>query len=171
MTTAPAGPPSLESLHDLVVPAGVPWWPPAPGWLVLGAVVIVAGAWLVVATARRHRSLRYRRAALAELASLRAMDSPASAARDASVLLKRTAIHVYSRERVAALHGSSWLAFLDEHGGKRVFRDEAGATLTEAAYGDASDLEPQRVGPLLDAVEGWIRAQGAPGVSGGRALT
>ena len=41
-------PASLERLHDLVPPAPVPWWPLAPGWYVLGALIlIVAGlaAW------------------------------------------------------------------------------------------------------------------------------
>ncbi|MCW5889872.1 MAG: DUF4381 family protein [bacterium] len=45
---------SLDRLADVVLPPAVAWWPPAPGWLVAGAVVVglvLRAAW----TARRRR--------------------------------------------------------------------------------------------------------------------
>jgi Domain of unknown function (DUF4381) len=60
-------PASLDRLHDVIVPAPVPWWPPAPGWFVVGgALALVVACRLVRAI--RHRQLNcYRREALALL--------------------------------------------------------------------------------------------------------
>ena len=45
MSTTAADPTSLENLFGLVVPPPVPWWPPAPGWFVVGGMVLVLGFW------------------------------------------------------------------------------------------------------------------------------
>ncbi|MHC4949313.1 MAG: DUF4381 domain-containing protein [Planctomycetota bacterium] len=173
MTPPPAGRASLRDLHDIVVPDGVPWWPPAPAWYVLGTAALVAAAWLVAVAWRRHRALRYRRAALSELRALRHRVTggapPGDCVRDAAVLLKRVAIRVHARERVAALSGKGWVGFLDEHGGDAGFRGEAAATLARDVYGDHATIDPGRAVAVLDAVEGWIRAQGLPHDGTGRA--
>ena len=64
MTTDPY---SLDNLHDIVEPASIPWWPPAPGvWLLLALVAVwtVAGLGLWWVHWRRQA---YRRAGLREL--------------------------------------------------------------------------------------------------------
>jgi hypothetical protein len=33
---------SRQKLNDIVVPAPVPWWPPAPGWYVLLGISLAA---------------------------------------------------------------------------------------------------------------------------------
>ena len=38
-------PSSLDNLFDIVVPPPVSWWPPAPGWYVVGGLAIALAVW------------------------------------------------------------------------------------------------------------------------------
>ncbi len=60
-------PGSLERLHDIAVPPSVSWWPPAPGWYVVGAIVFVLLGVSVLTMIDHWRRNRYRREALKEL--------------------------------------------------------------------------------------------------------
>jgi hypothetical protein len=156
----PADP--LAGLRDWHVPDPVDWWPPAPGWwllagLVLGALALAIGAWL----ARRRRTAAAR-AALAQLAGLRAELSSGGDRRrfaaSVSALLRRLALARYPRERVASLNGAQWLGFLDATGGGGGFCAGAGRVLAEAPYrapGDSSGLD---AAGLADLAARWIRA-------------
>ena len=62
-----ADPGSLSGLHDIVLMPPPGWWPLAPGWYVLGAVLSLLAAWWGLRRWRHYRANRYRRAALAEL--------------------------------------------------------------------------------------------------------
>src|SRR5258705_4032303 len=77
MSAAPADPTSLENLYDIITPSPVPWWPPAPGWYVVGGVVLVLAVWASWLGWRRWQAAAYRRAGLTELQQLksRAADS------------------------------------------------------------------------------------------------
>ena len=55
---------SLDNLRDIVEPASIPWWPPAPGvWLLLGLVAVWLVAGLVLWWVHWRRQA-YRRAGL-----------------------------------------------------------------------------------------------------------
>ncbi len=149
----------LSRLHDIVTPPPVSLWPSAPGWWLVGAALLVLAVVAVIEFARRRRALRYRRAALVELAALR------DAAPDAQLprLLKRVALVAHPRAEVAALSGPDWWSFLDRTGGDGRFATGAGAALDACSYG--SPLAPRRdaaatTAAPFDAAELWIRAQG-----------
>lgn len=95
----------LGRLHDLILPAPVPWWPPAPGWYVLAAGLLALTAWLGWRAWRRWRAEAYRREALRLLA--RTHDPAAIAA-----LLRRTALAWAGRPQIAALDGEAWADWL-----------------------------------------------------------
>ena len=48
--------PALEQLRDIHLPQAVHWWPPAPGWWIVAAVVLALTIWL-----SRYLQARYRR--------------------------------------------------------------------------------------------------------------
>ncbi len=96
---------SLDRLHDIVLPDPVPWWPPAPGWYVVFAVVLCLVAACAVRWWRNRRADAYRRAALRELAS-------ANSAAEISELLRRVALAIAPRHTVAAQLGSDWPQWL-----------------------------------------------------------
>ena len=68
---AAVDPASLEHLHDIIVPPPVSMWPPAPGWYVIGAVLLVLLAILVVRVVSRWHANAYRRIALRELEKIK----------------------------------------------------------------------------------------------------
>jgi hypothetical protein len=47
MSAPPADLTSLENLYDIVMPPPIPWWPLAPGWYVVGGVLVQTadGVW------------------------------------------------------------------------------------------------------------------------------
>jgi hypothetical protein len=104
-------PADLSNLRDIAMPPPVSFWPPAPGWWVVGAACLAAGCLAVAAVVRHRRRNAYRREALRELAS--------ADASDISAILKRAALAAFPREQVASLSGPAWLAFLDRTGGTK----------------------------------------------------
>lgn len=142
----------LSRLADIVVPAPVPWWPPAPGWWLLGAGLAAALAILALGAIRRYRRNAYRRAALAELSAIGALTDPAGAAA-VSAILKRAALVAYPRADVAALTGDKWLAFLDRSAATSDFVDGPAAGLAHAAYGGTLAQGPD----IVAAAQRWVK--------------
>jgi hypothetical protein len=122
-------PADLSNLRDIVVPPAVSFWPPTPGWWVVGAACLAAAAFAIAAVVRHHQRNAYRREALRELAS--------ADARDMSSILKRAALAAFPREQVASLSGPAWLAFLDRTGGTQF----ATTTLASLPYGGNVDRD------------------------------
>jgi len=149
---------SLQNLNDIVVPGPVGWWPPAPGWYVLGAIALIVFVVLAVRQWRRWQGNRYRRQAMLELSEIREKVC-ADSLQQLPVLLKRAALSVWPREDVASLTGRDWHRFLDESAGMDHFCSGAGDTLDQLAY--AGSGRPAPAGPelqqLLDASELWMK--------------
>ena len=76
-------PASLDNLRDIVVPPSVPWWPPAPGWWVVFALLTLAIAVFAWRRWRAWHANAYRREALRELQA-------ATSAAEVAEILKRT---------------------------------------------------------------------------------
>ncbi|TGD73461.1 DUF4381 domain-containing protein [Mangrovimicrobium sediminis] len=152
---------SLDRLHDLVPPPTTPWWPPAPGWMWLAAILGVLLAYLLLRGFLHWQSNRYRREALAALARLDAGDDRAFAQGLASVL-KRTALTAYPREQVAPLTGAAWFAFLDAAAGTR-FAEGLGAQLEAAMHASsAASWDVPGREQVLHETRRWIREHRPP---------
>lgn len=123
----------LAQLRDIHLPEAISWWPPAPGWWLLGAALLALLAGLVLWLVRRHRAGAYRRQALAELAGAFQkwqLDGDASAhLQSVNAVLKRVALHSHQRATVARLSGSAWSEFLDA--------GSAGAGFSAIGFSDA----------------------------------
>lgn len=142
-------------LRDIHLPDPVGWWPPAPLWWLLAALLAAAvaiGLW-------HYRRGRTRRAALRELAALRAQfaghQDAACLLRDLSALMRRVALAHHPRAAVAGLCGDAWLDFLDRSG-PGGFRHGPGRALADGPYRRAAAVD---AAALLGACERWVRAQ------------
>ena len=139
----------LTQLAPAHAPAPPSWWPPAPGWWALALLAAALAALAVMRWRDPHRAAR--RAALRELKRIRAddLDLPATA-RAIESLLRRYAIAVFGRARVARLTGSAWLEFVNREGGAPL-AGEAGASLLAAAFG----------GTVRDDRDRWLQGADA----------
>lgn len=110
-------PDPLANLHPLRQPAEIAWWPPAPGWWLLLALVLLLVLGLCWLTWRRHRARRYRREAAARLDALHSAhraDPATPFAAPCNQLLKAVALRSFPANEVAGLHGRAWLDFLND---------------------------------------------------------
>jgi hypothetical protein len=147
----------LASLRAYHLPDPIGWWPPAPGWwLLLILLSIVVGASIGWLLRRRARTAAARRASR-ELSRLRhelaVGKDTTQFMRELSKLLRRYALAVFPRHRVAALTGDDWLLFLDAHGGNGQFRHGPGRQLLDAPYRPRVTAPMEQVASL---VEDWI---------------
>ena len=147
----PSNGPELRDIH---VPQVSMWWPLAPGWWILLALLALGVAALVLVLRRRAAWRRYVEASLADLreASARhAEDGDALAfAATASQLVRRVAR--MRDPRSVALSGASWrdaLATMTPGHDVSVL-----AALDDAKYRRGADIDVTRT---AREVEAWVR--------------
>ena len=146
----------LEQLRDIHLPDPVSWWPPALGWWVVA--ILFLGLIATCIWWYRNPSIRAYRVARKELKHLReehqASQDDLTLVKDLSVLLRRYALAVFGRQRVASLIGDSWMRFLNETGKTLSFTEGAGQVLQTVPYGGRDPVEAHT---LLILVEQWIK--------------
>lgn len=127
-------------LRDIHLPAAVSWWPPAPGWWLL-AFGVVAGVTVLAWRLWRQRTRR-RRQIRRELEQLsrdyRDGGDVSRLLQGLSALLRRAALSVDERARVASLTGADWLQYLDGEVDGRPFSKGPGRVLVIGPYARAS---------------------------------
>lgn len=159
-----------QQLRDIRDIPPIPWWPPAPGWWLVLAGLLLVG--YLVWRWRVPLSLRvpipgitlgtWRWDAAAALRDLRrkvqAGQDPKTTAGELSELLRRIAMARLGRPACAGLTGQDWLEWLaarDPHGFPW---QERGKVLLVAPYAPPGALNQDLMG-LIAAAEGWVRAR------------
>lgn len=158
----------LDQLQPLIDPPPVPWWPPAPGWWLLAALLplLLWGLWHLLRRWRRRPRAQaataqpldpLRQAALNELATLRKPYDGAPAGpwlQQLNALLKRLCRERYPDSASHTLSSRAWLAFLDNR------CPAAGLTrwmiLVEGAYKPQCTLGDKAIDELEQAIVIWI---------------
>ncbi len=149
----PADP--LAQLHPLRDPAAIGWWPLAPGWWLLLALLLAGLALAIWWLLRRYRRNAYRRRGTRALQSIRLQwqdsGNAAHCLGQANALLKAVALQAYPQREVAAASGANWQQFLNAHiDNQRQFTLSALESQYQANV-DGVDLEDH-----LDLVAHWI---------------
>ncbi len=148
----------LDLMHGIVVPDPVPWTPQTSGWWVLLGWLVAVVALSALKYVQYRRRNRYRREALDVLDDIdkHAADDPVGSAAAIAALVKRTALAVWPRERVASLHGDEWAAFLVESAGNDSRVAGAAPKIARAAY------DPRSSGSeLVKPARRWIKVHRA----------
>ncbi|MEN8213732.1 MAG: DUF4381 domain-containing protein [Pseudomonadota bacterium] len=165
-----ADPFSLDNLHDIVEPAAIPMWPPAAGFWIVLALLLLWCAALGLLWWMRYRKNRYRREALALLRriepGLHAEKDREGALGEVALLLKRAALTAYPRKEVAELAGDEWLAFLDRSGNTTGFSRGAAAVFGRISWQPqaAAELSELEVSEVVNSVKSWIKGHHTEGV-------
>jgi hypothetical protein len=151
-------PPDLRDIHGL---DPIPWWPPAPGWTLLLAVLALSVAGLLAWRWWRSYTPRdWRAEARRRLRDVRERFRYADArtlAGETSELMRRIAIVRHGRRACAGLVGEAWLKWLERTDPQGFQWQTRGRPLIDLPYAppgrrvSAATLEP-----LLDAAEQWL---------------
>ena len=136
--------PQALPLRGLHLPEPVGWWPLAPGWWVLIAILVVASGLLIRIGLRRRAHSAARRKALRQLEESRSAyayhGNPVVLGTEVSELLRRTMLAYAPRSEVAGLTGDAWLAWLDRDLDEPQFREGPGRSLLELPYRNPETL-------------------------------
>jgi hypothetical protein len=145
-----------DQLADIHLPPAIAAFPWALGWwLLLGLLLLVVLAsflWL----RHRRRNNAFRRTALTELSQLTAIEKDTEFAQQLNQLLRRVALHSFSKDSIAGLSGDKWTNFLCQScGDTPAFTNANLETLFAAAYQPASTPLARDV--LIAQSKTWIR--------------
>ena len=139
-------------MRDIHFPQ-VSWWPPAIGWWLLAAALLLASIVAVFIWLRGRNARALRRAAQNELAMLSAQHArdgdDVAVAAALSRLLRRIALLL--QPNVVADNQSAWREFLSTRA-QAAFTDEQLHVLTEAPYRARASFD---AGALIDATRQW----------------
>ena len=141
--------PTQIPLRDLHLPEPISWWPLAPGWWVVIALVLIGLGYLLRQWLRARARGAARRYALRRLADIEQAyaehNNPVTFGASLSELLRRTMLAYAPRSNVAGLTGDEWLQWLDRDLAQPVFSNGPGRQLLDLPYRNPeSDL------PLAD---------------------
>lgn len=150
--------PNELPLRDIHLPDAIGWWPLAPGWWIVIALLSIGAVWLLISVLRKRRHNAPRRYALRELAAIEAdylrHRNAVIFAKQMSELLRRGMLAYAPREDVAGLSGSAWLSWLDSDLPVPYFHTEGGRSLLQLPYRDPQiDLDDVDVNALFAAVK------------------
>ncbi len=145
-------------LQDIHLPESASFWPPALGWWLLLAVLVVLIAWLIVKTLKRIKQRKYRAKIFTKFDVLekKLKDKPNNAViAEINTLLRQLAVTYYPRSKIASLTGGDWLHFLDQSGGTQGFSRGAGRILIEAPYRLEKEVENLNIKELIPLIRSW----------------
>ena len=165
------------ALRDIHLPGLIAWWPPAPGWWIVAALVLLGA----VAFALYYRNGRHRRAALRVTAKVRAAleqgAEPVECLQRVSTTLRRFAMTTADQQSVASLRavggvterpdsdevagliGQRWLRYLDSRWQRDEFTGGPGRLLLAAPYARPDTIERQQALELTALCADWLKAQ------------
>lgn len=142
--------PGFDDMYDIVTLDPVPWWPLAPGWVVVLLVLAILLFWFLARALKQWQHNAYRREAIRRLQTISPEELPS--------LVKRVCVTAWPREQVAALSGDAWLQFLDRSGGTTDFTQGAGPLLLELSYNPSFKIQKEdaEYQQLINSVRRWI---------------
>lgn len=159
----------LSDLADIHLPGAVSFWPPAPGWWLVAALVLAAIAYACLVVFRRWQLRRRQQVAMAEIqrAYTQWQQSKVTEAAQAGLtllqtcnsVLKRVALVHYPEHEVAALNGERWIEFLDRSGNTSDFTTGPARALADQAYRRTYTADANTAAALVQNSEKWIAHQ------------
>lgn len=148
----------LSQLRDIRGIDNVSWWPLAPGWWALLALLLGMGAGVFFYRLYRSRKAASWQAEVRALfTALHAQTGAKKKAEALSELLRRLAIHQYGRDACAGLHGAEWLEWLATHDPQGFEWQNKAQILIKAPYAPGDMIDGEDMKPLIAAAERWVK--------------
>lgn len=127
----------LANLRDIHTPPAIDFWPPALGWWLLAALIIVISVVCTYLIRRYRQKTAFKRDATYLINQLSDQcHDDLSYIQQLNGVLKQTALAVNPRHDIASLNGQAWLQFLDAHSQQKdqAFTQGAGQVLAHGPY-------------------------------------
>jgi hypothetical protein len=155
----------MDPLRDIRGIDPAPWWPPAPGWWLLLALVVLAVAliWGFIRWRRLYPLGRWQHDARRHLLALRKRmrrEPAKQVASELSELLRRIAIARCGRENTAALTDEAWLDWLQSNDSSGFLWRERGRMLLVLPYAPPDrSADKEELAQLIDAAILWVSGE------------
>jgi hypothetical protein len=153
-------------LRDIHLPGPIGWWPLAPGWWLLVALLLAGlAAYAVYFYLTRHRRVAVR--ALERVrAALEQGAEPVACLQNVSTVLRRFAMTTVVPPHAGApapdvpgLIGNAWLEYLDSRWSRGGFTTASGRRLLVAPYARPNSIERTTALELTTLCLAWLAAQ------------
>jgi hypothetical protein len=153
-------------LKDIHLPEGILWWPPSPGWWLLGVMLIV----FLLILPRMWKWLRYKPVKSLSLKALylirknhQLKANRKQTLQAVTVLLRRTVITKSGRIGHAGVVGDDWLNQLNLMSNKNCFLPAQCELLKKGRYqpnivGKSKSQSENEIDSLLQSCENWINS-------------
>jgi len=153
-------------LRDIHLPGPIGWWPLAPGWWLLIALLLVGvAAYAVYYYFGRHRRVALRAVRRVQ-AALEQGAEPVACLQNVSTVLRRFAMTTVAppvaggpRPDVPGLIGEAWLKYLDSRWGRQGFATASGRRLLAAPYARPNSIERATALELTALCLAWLSVQ------------
>ena len=149
--------PALAALRDIHSAPDIAIWPPAPGWWVVAALLLVLLVWAGIKLIAYLRRMALQRRVLRQLDSCEETYSIngdlRSFASAVNLILKRVALRKFGRAQISVLYGPAWAQFLAESGGRPDDQD-SWQELAGAPYRTQPSLD---AATSLELARGWVQ--------------
>ena len=154
--------PEQIPLKDLQLPVGISWWPLAPGWWILGFILLGLFIYSILILYNNWRGNKARRLALKRLSKIHDNfeqgDDYQEIIQSLSSLLRRTMLAYAPRLEMAGLTGVKWLEWLDLGLEDRPFTEGIGKNLISLPYAEVNAENAQiNIKELIEVVDRRIR--------------
>ncbi|MFM1897237.1 MAG: hypothetical protein RLZZ385_2311 [Pseudomonadota bacterium] len=143
----------LAQLADIHMPEPVSFWPPAPGWWVLGALLLATAIFITLKTVQAVRQRRICSFALQELERCYALyrqnlSGDANQARllfvnQLNSVLRRVALWHFPNAGIASLGGRAWVDFIKEKGDASSITDDIAEALGQGRFKTRCDVDAE----------------------------
>jgi hypothetical protein len=153
-------------LKDIHLPDSILWWPPAPGWWVLGVVFIIFLFLMLLLLPKLWRWLRYkpvRSLSLKEFYLIKQSHQQQADQKQTlqaiTTLLRRTVMSKSGRIGHAGVVGDDWINQLNQMSQKDCFTQAQEELLKYGRYQPAIEGQNKAdIDSLLQSCENWIRS-------------
>ena len=130
----------------------------APGWYLLGGLLLLFAGFILFRWLKQYQKNAYRRDALKELEIIEKnfhQQQNDAFLNDSLILLKIVAIKAFGRQQVAPLFGIQWLEYLESKGKATPFMKYK-STILNSYYNGVSG-EKTKVAAVIDLTKKWIK--------------
>ncbi|AUS04367.1 DUF4381 domain-containing protein [Pseudotamlana carrageenivorans] len=123
------------TLSPVIEAPPIPFTMETLGWKIVFFVLALCLLYVVYKFYLKYKHNAYRRAAVSQIEALKSQNTIGNDTLIPQIMfvIKQTALQTYDRKEVAALHGESWLNFLDEKL-KKPFYTNHSKVITDAIY-------------------------------------